>query len=1066
MKVLPEIVPLVTTGNINADTGAPVIAAPPTLAIGMVHGVLVVFGQATTASQVFTPAGMSTSKPATDAAQRQMAFFWRPIKTAADLAAAQSTQLRAAAAATRVVALSFAVAASDGTMPNLDAPVAGVGDWRVTSTGALVNNYVGPVNPPASALVLYGTYSNNSASTTHPVHTSPWGVMLKQAMALSGVTATESDTILSLAAGGTNTTFSIATANSGSYGVAFASVPVPDTRPRAYVMDGGVRRAVRVAYAEKDGVLRKIARVLGDASDPEPGTVTPTDGMAFDASAIQTAMDSEYLLVSHDFPPYPIAGINDFNTPDYYDRNYLQPTGESSAYLAEGGLLRDRPIYTTVTGATDAEKRKNLHIIDLQRMTERGVDVSLTDLLGDTGRNSDYVNDRIAARAGMPAGTTLIGPMLDATGTTATAGVARSATFIGRFVGKTGTWYLPDGRMVVAAFKVEDADTPPAFWVDLANTLKTTYGVDVAYLFSFNSYTSTNINNIKNALVAAGLPSALYGTGPWGMSSDPALVASASNFVATAEAAGHLSFSPLQGWNDRPGDGVNATDSKVPAGESASAPHGLYDEAANTSAFRAQWEKHISQGSQIVMEVTSNDYSEGGQFSPSLTFGYAKSDLSLWYAYRHKKGVYPQILRDNVMLSHRSHFSTVDSTADITGSQTAFQRQWERGGTETPPQDMVEAIVFATAACTLEITVGSTVTTHAIAGAGLTSVKVPLGLGRVSARILRSNVEVIKLVSPVKVVAKPVIQNMMYFLFSALRGTALQGDPTVNKTLTMAADTVEPAPSPITKTVAQVLNIGSTAGMNHYEVQTSYPGATAFTHTMTELINGYQRTPELLPTSNTRVGIRTRVDAEIMANSSWPRNEFRGVNKDGSKQAYNAKVGEHWQHQRGKLLHIPPNKSEIVLAQLHNGASDRIALRIQKTGTPNNRPRLIWRVNGAEVYVFKDPILAADDPAYDGYEWRAAWRVGGAGVADGVVRLYDGDMTTPVYTSTASKLVATAGVTTWYDKAGNYLQTTDGHDPDNTTFYDVSTEYGYVELFDLRHGHSYWNETNALGYPF
>lgn len=537
VSVRPQIVSIAPVGARNADTSPPTIAAPSSLAIGDLHVIVVVFGQLTASgTTVVTPVGMTTVQPPTAEAQRQMVVHYRPIRTQADRNAAALTALRAIGTPdTRVVAHSLAV-----TGVNLDTPVFAVGAWRVTSTGALTNNYFAATTD-GTDVELFFTYSNNAAGTEHPDHVSPWGVEVVQATALSGSTATESDTVLSVMKGGVNTTFSIATANSGSFGIAFAPAPVIDRAPVVYLNVNGAVRKGRIRFTQKAGVRRRVARIL----------------------------------------------------------------------------------------------------------------------------------------------------------------------------------------------------TPQ--------------------------------------------------------------------------------------------------------------------------------------------------------------------------------------------------------------------------GTGTPPPE-----------------------------------------------------------------------------------------PT-------------PTPNP-TATVASILNIGSAAGKNHYSVQVGYPGATGFTHTMAELEAGYKRDPELLPSADgTRVDIHTQVDAKIMPGSSWPRVEFRGVDRDGGVQAYDARVGEHWQHQRGKLIHLPPNKSEIVLSQLHNGASDRIALRIQKTNLP--APRLIWRVNGVQVYVFKDPLNEGDT-------WRAAWRVGGPGVADGVVRLYDGDMTKPVYTSSTSTLVKTSGVTTWYDKVGNYLQTTDGTDVENPVYYDVSTEYGKVQLWDVRHGHSYWGETNALGYPF
>lgn len=1032
--------------NVSLDPSPAQLGIQSDLRVGDLDCVAVIYQSPIGTSTHSVPTGFTTRSPALTSGYRLMVVYTRAIKTAAELTAAQAdVQLKAAATATRVVAFRFSMVGVD-----LDNPINVTGTPKSSVSGDTYNFY----NPVTGEFPIYFTYTNNAAAATHPTHGTVGGTILATAMALSGNTGSDSDTVLSMIQGGERTTFSMAVANGGSYGLSFNPAPVTETSPLSKLVIDGVVKNVRVKYISDNGTPKLISKLTTSsiqATDPEPGTAQASEGLWFDASPMQTPFSSPTgkVITAHAFPPYPIW----IGTSDYYSNNYYPITAQSATEIhhAEGGFLDNGPIPTPLVSTDSATQAIADHKFDLKRATKIGIDVFMIDIISTSGNNLNYVNRLIQARDELGAGPyTYLSPMLDCNGPVVeTGGYVVAAQHIAKHKGKNGTWLLPDGRMPIGAFKMEDdADTPPQFWVDLTRELINVHGIRPAYMAAMNTYNSTVLNARKDALTAAGYPEAFYAAGPWGMGgADPSLIASTSNYKTTAAASGLKAYYPFQAQNIRPG--TSTTTAKVPAGKSSTQPRGVYDEAYNTEAYRSTWNKIIAENPELVQGVTWNDYSEGGEIQPSLVRGWCVADLTTWFGYKYLYGEFPPILRDNIILSHRSQFAFVDGPEDVTNTkQTSFLWQWERGGTETTPKDTVEALVFATGAGTLEIKVGSTVTTQAIAGAGVHSVKAPLGVGRISARLIRGGSEVLGVTSPVLVVQVPVTDDKQYFWFSALRGVTEQRDPTDNKTLTMATTVEDPPPTPTGSTPGAILNIGPGDQQNHYSVQIAVVGDTTQSHSMNEITNGYKRAEEF--TNNAagdRVRLKTWVNAPILDNSSWPRCELRGRNPDGTMQAYDARTGVHWQHLRGRLLKLPANKSEIVLQQLHNGASDRIALRIQKTGTTNNVPRLIWRVNGTQVYVFKDPIAVGD-------EWRAMWRV-----ENGVVKLYDGNMTTPVYEK-AGVLVATSGVNTWYDKAGNYVQSTDGSQPQNTTFYDVSTEFGSVEIWDLRHWHTGWPARN------
>lgn len=172
--------------------------------------------------------------------------------------------------------------------------------------------------------------------------------------------------------------------------------------------------------------------------------------------------------------------------------------------------------------------------------------------------------------------------------------------------------------------------------------------------------------------------------------------------------------------------------------------------------------------------MTWNDYSEGGEVAPSAAAGYANLDISAYYIHRLKTGSYPTILRDAMYIAHRNQFW--DST--ITGAQTKFFEQWNRGANISPKNNSVEILTFLTAPATVTVNIGSNTHTYT-APAGMNSQYYPLAYGQVKATATRSSQTVAAITSPVNVMQYPDKDDMQYFKFSSIRGTAGQFDPQI-----------------------------------------------------------------------------------------------------------------------------------------------------------------------------------------------------------------------------------------------------------------------------------------------
>jgi hypothetical protein len=272
---------------------------------------------------------------------------------------------------------------------------------------------------------------------------------------------------------------------------------------------------------------------------------------------------------------------------------------------------------------------------------------------------------------------------------------------------------------------------------------------------------------------------------------------------------------------------------------------------------------------------------------------------------------------------------------------------------------------------------------------------------------------------------------------TALGSVALGGTPVargaasaVTGSITLGGTAV-PLDSP-----GSILNIGPGAA-NHFDVQVAPTGAGSIaTHTQAEIAAGYTEDPYFKSVSTPQgpaVEFYARLDAPTTSGSLYSRSELREVTTDGSNMGFDINVGTHDYHGFSRVIHSPPTKPDIVMAQIHNGNADRVALRTQiVSGTT----RLRLRVNGSSV---NGDIT---NPYVNGtwVEWRFL-------IQDGALTVWVNDMVTPFYTAAAGVFTPVTPLESWYGKAGCYNQSQAGVD-------DVGTEYGQTQLRGLTVSHT------------
>ncbi|MBC7460041.1 MAG: hypothetical protein H7287_01630, partial [Thermoleophilia bacterium] len=437
---------------------------------------------------------------------------------------------------------------------------------------------------------------------------------------------------------------------------------------------------------------------------------------AFTLPPTSTLRASPHLVFAHYFTPYPISIDNKAEASDYYTNNYLSITGESGKHVAYGGLLRDRPLgrapLPAASFALDDMKT------EVQRASDAGLDGFTVDVLNIVGTNWDRVKLLTQAAATVDPGFKIL-LMPDMTSMTSVTD-ADLAAKMAELAVSPSVMRLGDGRLVLAPFAPEKRTV--AWWTGFENIMHDQYGLTVALVPCF-------VNPSQQASFAP----ISYGLSNWG-SRTMGQATSLANQAATVHGLGKLWMQPVSAQDSRPNQGY-------------------FTEAAGTQTLRETFEAAIA-GADWVQIPTWNDYSENSHISPSKYAGRTWLDLTSWYLTKWKTGTAPTVDRDVLYLTHRAQmWATAPSFAE-TKLMTLMPGS-------KPAVDVAEVTAMLTAPGTLELTSGGMTTSQAVS-AGLQTLQMPLGNGAVSARLVRSGVQVASVQSPWGVDAAPVRQEELY----------------------------------------------------------------------------------------------------------------------------------------------------------------------------------------------------------------------------------------------------------------------------------------------------------------
>lgn len=440
---------------------------------------------------------------------------------------------------------------------------------------------------------------------------------------------------------------------------------------------------------------------------------------------------STRLYLAHYFGPTPRSLDN--ADPDYYTRNFLAASGESGQHERYGGFWRDRPLERA---PIDGDYRLADARWEIQAAQRMNLDGFLVDILSLDSASFEVYEKLVDAAVDLGTGFKVI-PMIDTTGEAAErASPTELARAVGYFVDKPSSYYLPDGRFLVASFFAENKAVE--WWQDRLQAIAAEDRVTPAF--------HAGLLDLSRMPEFASIATFV---GPWSYGADPAEIESTAPQAAEqARALGLRWMGSALSQNVRPAQGT-------------------FDEAANSEALRASWARILGEQADLVQAVTWNDFSEGSQLEPSVARSWGPAAVGAYYSEEWKTGKVPAVLEDELIVSHRDQPL---EGAEFASQQTSRMTQNTTGDTATPLRDDVEVLTYLNAPAQVTVSVGGVSHSYQ-APVGEHAQLFPSALGVVAASVQRGPTEVASVTSPFPVTAKPASEDRQYFFASSLPGT-------------------------------------------------------------------------------------------------------------------------------------------------------------------------------------------------------------------------------------------------------------------------------------------------------
>jgi len=445
----------------------------------------------------------------------------------------------------------------------------------------------------------------------------------------------------------------------------------------------------------------------------------------------EALFNSAKRVFAHYFHPFPVSIDNNPAAKDYYNAQYLNRTGESNKWLAEGGYLRQRPLGATPS-TNPTWQQLNMEG-EVRAAIARGVTGFSFDSMAvsdATDSTSDLHLMLAAAQAVDSRFKILIMPDMTTLGTDANAVVQ----IIAAVAGSPAAYHLSDGRLVVSPFDAS-LDTP-AWWQAVISRLSS-QGVQIALVPTFLGWSSE----------AEVFSAFSYGFSDWGSATVAGAIALQGDPAIVHSSYHKIFMMPVDPQQYRPKDFV-------------------YWEAGNSAALREAWTGSIQGDADWVQVVTWNDFSESSAIAPvtdatlQRNIGTGFYNLTGYYASWFVTGQQPTITHDVLYYFYRREPVTAAASGQ---SQLATID----GGV---PENSIELLGFLTSPGLLKITIGGQTYTQN-AAAGIVSFKIPSEPGTPLFTLSRGGSDVFSFRGGVQIYGPsglpPNVQDLTYWSGSA-----------------------------------------------------------------------------------------------------------------------------------------------------------------------------------------------------------------------------------------------------------------------------------------------------------
>jgi Glycosyl hydrolase family 71 len=446
------------------------------------------------------------------------------------------------------------------------------------------------------------------------------------------------------------------------------------------------------------------------APTPAPAPVTPpvTAGDACIPSTMPSTdalFNSSKRVFAHYFHPFPVSIDNAAPANDYYNRQYLSPTGESSKFAKQGGFLRQRPL------GVPASSKPNWVQLNMEGEVRTAIARGITGFTFDSMSASDATDSNSALHLMLAAAQAVdsrfkivVMPDITILGADSNAVVE----IIASVAANPAAYHLSDGRLVVSAF---DAGlNAPSWWQSVISRLGS-QGIHVAFVPTFLAWPAT-----ADAFAAFS-----YGFGDWGAATVAGSAAMLGDPDIIHKTYSKIFMMPVDPQQYRPKDF-------------------LFWEAGNSATYRSAWTSSIQGDADWVQLVTWNDFSESAAVAPitdatlQRNIGTGFYNLTGYYAAWFLTGQQPQITHDVLYYFYRRETTTAVGPA---------QSQKDTIATGVA-ENNIELLAFLTSPGVLKITLGGNTYTQN-AAAGMVSFKIPSQAGTPVFTLSRNGIDVFSL---------------------------------------------------------------------------------------------------------------------------------------------------------------------------------------------------------------------------------------------------------------------------------------------------------------------------------